>query len=561
MVKRFLLLIVILALLPAVSFGDTNDTLEIWVSSDGEKSADAIAWHREKDGYYYLYIPGIVDPGSLKIGWNVSKALTINGTETRSGDSAAVLQADNEVVYNRKTFRLKVMTGSPELPVLYIATKSGRVAKIHESKKNREAGTLLLITGKGKTEYDGPLEYIKIRGNVTTTYDKKSYQLKLETGTNLLKMGKAKKWILRANYIDKSLIREQFTFDLARYAGMSYVPEHRQCEVYINHRYYGLYLLTEKIEIDDDRVDLNDLEAATKELNATALKKLPSGGPATAKEGEYKYTVIPNDPEDITGGYIIEYESSKRSRYADAESAYYTKRKNVFVIKDPEYASKSQMEYISGILQEMEDALFGENGNSKKTGRHYTDIIDLDSFVIKYIINELAKNYDANHTSEYLYKPEDGKSTKLFAGPVWDLDNCYANYARANTYKQILPPDTFFVNNAIGFPYLYPALYKQEDFRTRVKELYRSIFIPAIEILLGERKDPSGTLKSLEEYTDVIRESLEMNYVRYPNIELYYADTGNTVEENIAYIRNFLTLRREFLNSQWLDPAPEETPQ
>ncbi len=526
--------------------------LSFWVSPDGNLTDEAVLWEKGKGGYI-LFLPGNADIHNWRIGYSGGGEPEINGTAVRPGDAADVLAEENAFRCGGKEYRLYVLQGSPGLPAMHIITESGSMDAVHRKKSNREPGRMVLRSGSGETEYNGNLEHIRLRGNGTATYPKKNYQIKLEKGTSLLGMGKAKRWVLRGSYIDKSLLREQIAFDLARFAGMEYVPEHAQCELYINHQYIGLYLLTEKIEPDDDRVDIADLEKATEELNGEKLKNFSCRGFLEPAPGRYKYYDIPKDPEDITGGYILEYEGTKDGRYRSESSAFQTKRGINILVKSPEYASMRQMEYISGKIQSMENAIFAEDGTDPVTGKHYTELIDTDSFAKKYILAELTKNYDSNSSSEYMYKPQDKRSDRIFAGPVWDFDNCMADYARSDNKKKVMRTDGLFVGGASGAALYWPALYRQESFRDRVRTLYRDLFRPAVDILLGKEKDPDGILLSLDGYAARIRESAEMNFLKYPELknDMFNASTGKNPTENLEYIRRFLRERAAFLNSEW----------
>ena len=528
------------------------ETPALWVSPTGEYTADAIQAEAGKNGYR-LFLPG-EGTGDWKIGLPAETEILLNGQLLHTGDSIRVLLPENTMQTGRKETRLTVMRGSPGLPAVYLTTETGSLDTVHKSKKNKEPGQILLRDGSGESIYTGPLTYLKMRGNATTIYPKKSYQIRLEKGASLFGMGKARKWVLRGSYIDRSFLREEIAFSLAEYAGMQFVPEHVQCELYINHEYAGLYLFMEKIEPDDDRVDIADLEKATKDCNEEKPESYKKRGAADPEPGAAKYYDIPRDPADITGGYILEYEATRDSRYREGESAFQTIRGINMVLKSPEYASKAQVEYIAGVIRRMENAVFAEDGRDPDSGKHFTELLDLDSFVKKYILNELLKNYDANASSEYMYKPEDGKSGKVFAGPVWDLDNCMATYARDDNMEKILRTNDLFVAKAGGKSLYWPALCRQPLFMERVRLLYGQVFQPAAEILLGKKTDPSGKLLSLEEYAARIAESAEMNYTKFPELRgsLFNTFTGKDLAENIGYIRDFLRERTAFLHGEWI---------
>ena len=69
-------------------------------------------------------------------------------------------------------------------------------------------------------------------------------------------MGAAKKWILLANAFDASNINNKMAYDFAAKAGCAYTPECRWVDLYLNGAYTGLYLLSERNEVDSQRVDI-----------------------------------------------------------------------------------------------------------------------------------------------------------------------------------------------------------------------------------------------------------------------------------------------------------------
>nr|MBR4280186.1 CotH kinase family protein [Clostridia bacterium] len=548
--KRLMICLMVMlcfAALPAYA----AEKLNLWVSVDGAHGVDAIEWYQNKDAYY-LFLPGNAEKDALKIGFSGTSELKIGGDTVQQGDSAAALPMGKSVIADArgKKYTLQVMQGSKGLPALYIATESGTLDKIHAKKSNKEKGTLLFINPDGAQAYSGALSQIKMRGNSSTTFKKKNYQIKLETGTNLMGMGKSRTWILTGNSRDKSHLRNQISLDIAMHAGLAYTPEHISAEVYINNQYMGLYLFSEKVMIDDDRIDITDLESLNENLNGQ-VENAAMVGPKKATKGQYKAYKLEKEPEDITGGYLIEFESYP-SRFKEEASAYHTSRAMTLAVKSPEYASVAQMDYISGFMQGFEDAIFSKDGIDPKSGKHYSEFVDMASLVSKYMIEEIAKNYDGNNSSMFFYKPADAQSTVAFAGPVWDYDSAYGSYAQERN-KHVLEGKGFWINNASGKSYWWPALYKQADFKAAVKARYQDTFKPALEILLGLREAEDSVLKSLDAYAAAIEDSAAMNLVRWPALKnpSTVAKTGHTFEMNIDYLRKFLRERYEFLNKEW----------
>ena len=91
---------------------------------------------------------------------------------------------------------------------------------------------------------------IRGRGNTTWTWPKKPYTFKFESRTEVLGMPKHKRWILLANFMDRTLMRNALAFHLSELTSLSWTPKNRYCELILNGKHMGNYLLTEQIRVD-----------------------------------------------------------------------------------------------------------------------------------------------------------------------------------------------------------------------------------------------------------------------------------------------------------------------
>ena len=542
-----LILVLVCAMVPSALAGGPD----AWISPDGALTADAITFNKNEGKGYTLYLPGYLDTKNMKFGVAEGVSFTYGSRKIKTGDSAEIIKAGTvQIKIGKKSASLQVMYGSEGLPAVFVTTESGSLKKIESNKNNREPGLLVMRGPEGETQYDGVLESVKCRGNSSMTFKKKNYQIKLAKSTNLLGMGKAKKWILTGNYRDKSCLRNQLMLDLAAAIGLEYTPEHMFAELYINHEYRGLYLFSEKVEIDKDRIAITNLENATKKLNDTPLDQFKVVGKKKSTKGSFKAYDIPNDPEDITGGYLVEYESYP-VRYKMEASAYTSKKGGIIVVKSPEYASAAQMKYISSLLQSFENAIMADDGKDPETGKHYTEIADAESLALKYMVEEISENYDGNSSSQYFYKPSDSVSEKLFAGPVWDYDSTFGAYAAKHNAKYVLNPEYLWIAKGDKTAW-YPALYRHQDFRDLVADLWESRVKSAVEALLGAWE--AEGLHSIDYWKKAIQDSVTMDRKRWPRPETSdtVAQTGGSFEANIKYLKEFLTKRYKFLNDTWV---------
>ena len=85
---------------------------------------------------------------------------------------------------------------------------------------------------------------------------KKSYKIEFENKQSMLGMPKDKDWALIANYADKTLMRNYLAYRLSAALDVFYAPRCEFAELYVNGNYLGVYLVTETIKKDKDRVNI-----------------------------------------------------------------------------------------------------------------------------------------------------------------------------------------------------------------------------------------------------------------------------------------------------------------
>ncbi len=401
-----------------------GQSVTAWIASDYSEDdgySRAINWY-EANGKYYFFVPASIDYETAKFYMPVS--YTVNGVEVKDAKTLAEVFGDKtevEIKADGLTYDVVVIKES-KVASVFIETESGSLDYIHAVKGNEENGVIEIVDRDGEVVYDGELE-IKGRGNSTWQMEKKPYNIKLDKKTDLFGMGKTKKWSLIANHGDQSLIRNVLAYEAAKAAGMPYSPQFEPVDVYINSEYKGSYLLTTRVGIDGTSVDIEDLEGNTEDANEADLDTYPQAGYygtyAGLLAGTKKWYDIPNDPEDITGGYIIEMELA--NRYADEACGFVTTRNQPFTMKTPEYVTESQINYISSLYQKFEDAVYAE-ADMNEIGKY----CNVQSIARLYLINEWASNMDGGLTSTYFYKPE-GTNETIYAGPVWDFDIAFGN--------------------------------------------------------------------------------------------------------------------------------------
>ncbi|MGN1419636.1 MAG: CotH kinase family protein [Acutalibacteraceae bacterium] len=500
-----------------------------------DKECSISWWKSELDGKYYIFLPSDCDLSSLEVSFKGVDTITIDGKTLESGSKTDIFAKGGEYQLNAAGEKYSVVFFKSEnLPSIYIQTESGSLDAVHADKNYKEKAEIT-VAESGKVTISADLDYIKGRGNSTWRYDKKPYNIKFSKKTDLFSMGKAKKWSLIASADEQSLIRNKSVYDLAEDAGLLYSSKSQHVDLYINGEYRGNYLVCESVEIGSSRIDITDLEDATQEANAGMdIESFEQVGSKDKQSGyvadTIKYVEIPNDPADISGGYLLEFEQF--NRYYKEVSGFTTKLGQPVIFKSPEYASKAQAEYIKAYYQEFEDAVYSKDGKNEQ-GKYYADYIDMTMMARMYIIQELVMNLDASTTSFYLFK--DAGSDKFVASPVWDFDYSLGKKAKRNGID-LTDPTVWYVKSHylyddrgflekenVSFPTLLTQLCTHDDFMQLVKSEWKNSFEP----VLGKSRT-----KTMTELYRSLESSAVMDAIRWNRYET------TDVDENLKQFQS-----------------------
>lgn len=468
-------------------------SLSILIPSDG-KSEKVSCWEN-RDGAYFMFLPSYADLSETTLWFDGKAAISIDGQPMRNGMDCSSFQLDKPyellcTMQGRKFRTTLTFLQSGNIPAMYIDTLSGNMDYVHASKENQEPGNMRLYRNNGELASAIQIESISGRGNSTWDKEKKPYNLSLAHDADLLNMGASQKWILLANSRDSSNLRNKIVYDFAQKIGMDYSPQCQWIDLYLNGEYVGLYLLSTRNEIHPQRI-------AISQTNSFLV----------SMELQWRLEI-------------------QRIPFVKTNCSSWL----AFRIQD----STINETILRETLQSMENAILAEDGIDPVTGKYYQELIDVDSWAARYLIDEVFSNYDGGSLSQFFYFDGDSGSDKVYAGPVWDMDNCLS-------WGGYLP-------NAIwaGRPHLWDStdkplfysLWQKEDFRQRVLALYRQKFLPALADLLN-----SG----IQEYVDTSHKAAYLNSVRW--------DMGDAAE-NAAYIHSYIEKRIDFLNAYYWGDTP-----
>lgn len=396
----------------------------------------------------------------------------------KNTDACYVMSAETQTGLR---VRLCVMQGAV-IPSLYLhsgdAFSEGR-DWVDRNRKNVTSGSMELVGADGTVIHAGGLTQLKARGNSTFVhYPKKAYQIKLEKKADLLGTGeKGKTWVLLANYGDATMMHDRFFKALAARLGMNYVADCDWVNLYYDGEYRGVYLLGEKNAVGETGVDITDMEDAYDALNPGYGDDVEIAEALNCYGSKYLYTEGLAEPEELTGGYLIE----KNHDFVDEACGFFTRQGVAFNVKSPEYAGQAAMAYISEYYQAFEDAVYATDpdgnytGYNTQTGKYFYEYVDLQSLVQTFLMQELALNPDGYISSMYFYKDAGGI---LYAGPIWDQDLTLGT----GWTKYITP-------TVIDYHYLAKALIRIPVFREAVETYFTDVFAPTVESFLAPKGD------------------------------------------------------------------------
>ncbi len=236
---------------------------------------------------------------------------------------------------------------------------------------------------------------IRLRGNYSSGLPQKPYAIEtldpatgLDTSVALLGMPKEEDWVLLANWNDKSLVRNPLMFELARQAGQ-WASHTRHVELLLNGEYQGIFTFCEKIKRDGDRVDIEKLTPDDNALPAI------SGGYIFRHDYGWDFTTDNWHPQNCP------------DRWLNFELDY----------PDAQDITPAQFDYLTGYMDDMEEALFSPNFDDPDHG--YRQFLDVNSWVDYFLLSELSGNVDAYKKSMFYHKDRD---SLLKLGPIWDFD-------------------------------------------------------------------------------------------------------------------------------------------
>lgn len=477
--------------------------------------------------------------------------VTVGGTSQVSGESeqnfskSVTYTVSNSNGTECRDYTVTVTNSG--LPVVVLTqsgggTESWAEAGINVRSKDSEwveNDKFTVYKADGTADVTDALCGIRLRGNSTQNFPKKPFAIKLVSKASVLGMPKHKRWVLLANWMDRTMLRNAVALNIAHRVDSAYVntegdytggiawsPRGTSVEVVMDGRHVGNYFLCEQIKIDGDRVDITDC-----------------------------YEDVEN-PTPETCGYLLEFDDAM-----DEVNNFRTSRGIPCMFKDEVPANSEFFNYVKNKVESIENSL--NAGNYEEAYKN----LDINSVIDYFFIQELTFNDEYKHPkSVYMLIDGDGKLT---AGPVWDFDwQTFINYDKVqamnskyggtyscrNTNEWLYGASKLAEWHFIGgydyendMPYMwYPLLFKDANFRTRVQERWTVIY-PQL----------TNVVAKIDEFAAQNKVSDLYNYAMWPLTSLknsvgsaFNGDEDMSFDEAIATMKQAYTDRLNWMNTQ-----------
>jgi hypothetical protein len=455
------------------------------------------------------------------ISFNISQHLIF----LQSGDNILAIQGLNastassdflilpELIASDSAFVSGDLTSS-NLPIIIIDTR-GQTIK-DEPKITADMG--IIYNGDGVrnnindpfNHYHGPIG-IEFRGNVTQSFPKKPYLIETRdaTGNNLnvslLGLPRENDWILLAAYIDKTLLRDPLAYRMSRLMG-HWAPRTVFCELVLNQEYQGVYILTEQIKPDKNRVNIAKMDS----------------------------TDISGDA--VTGGYIYQV-SQEEPTFGERRGFIYPKAQDI----QPEQTAYIR-DYDDNFRKVMSQSMYVDPNLG------YPAWIDADFFIDEILVQEACKNSDAYGWSSLFHKDRLGK---LQAGPVWDFDQALSNstFNDGSNYSEWIieksETDAWLKQN---YPAFWIKLFREPNFKNKLTQRWQAL-----------RTGPFHTdslMQFIDQTATYLNEAQIRNFKKWPvlGVQLWRSTPGwrerNTYQKEVDYLKTFLINRLNWMDDQ-----------
>ena len=353
-----------------------------------------------------------------------------------------------------------------------------------------------------------------------------------------------------ADYFDHSMLRTSTAFSLGNVLLEDdyYCSDWIHTEVYINGRYQGVYLLCEQSQINKNRVNIyekNDTETTL----AIGYLMIGQGG-----RTDEEYSIVVSLDKDITdlNGETLHLSGMNFSLsgdgYTQAQMDYIEKWSSA-VLNTVWYALYQNKYYTVNSDGTMVPKTDFPAGATQEEKQQLTigAVMDLDSAVRMYILDEIVKNFDAGTFNMYVDLSANGNH-KLTFGVPWDYDFSLGNSKYASTHSATgIYAGNFTYSDGYRTNCLYALLNNADWFREMVKKKWNEKY--------SEFLDVAESVKSISEFGE---DEFASNYKKWDTLGTivmgHQADdvySFKTQMDAADYLYTWLITRLNWLNNYW----------
>lgn len=457
-----------------------------------------------------FYIPDIEMDG-VSITYEIDSSYVFNGYFVFPyPEQETILNLDVTIMFmgvtrmNEYDIVMKAVDDLPNIPRIYINTENQTEITSKEEYINATFSMVTYDEENNETTYM-ETQHIRIRGRGNSTFfmPKMSFRIKFDEKTNMLFDHYEDDWVLLANFADQTLIRNYLAHSLSRSMNMEFTPAAAFVDVYLNDEYIGNYMLSDQIEVTNDRVDIEEHSSALDTGYLLEMDRRLIDIPSGEVEG-WDYFMI--------YGYPYMIKSPKTDAY---------------------YYSQEQLYFIEDYILNVHLTLMNQ--------RDYSNLIDESTFVDWFIVQELFKNVDSGYSSVYMYKDRGGL---LKMGPIWDFDLSTSNPGHLQDDLRV--PEGWYTSLEYKNIWYY-YLMQYDTFRTALKERWNELYDNQIHNLI----------ESVYPVANSISKSRYMNFQRWDIIGSWsdwYTSTevfeAKTYQEQLKILYDYLLVRSEWLNQE-----------
>ncbi len=460
-----------------------------------------------------------------------------------------------------------------DLPIVILDTFGGSVP--NTSSTDRQRVIMAIFEPKGEVNPRASLSNppdlitrggIRRRGSSSGSFPK--YAMSFEAWTENdweektirpLGMPGEDDWIFNSRYqADRTLMRNPLIFELSRQVGR-YAARTRFFELYhdtngeelSDNDYFGVYTFTEKLDRDADRINVTALDSS-----------------------------IDSEPE-ITGGYIFKNDRADPGEPTFSTNAFPRALVHVYPDGAPHsqrpnefYITTAQKNWLRNRVNEIFAAVSrrggpGIDGVHPTTGKHFSEYIDIDSFIDHHWLNTLMMNIDYGSHSAWFSLDRGGK---LQGGPIWDFDRSSGSTIDGISSFDISDPRQWdpppvpqtWYNRRCQWYGMVLGFWNEWDNPSNIPSTRPDYFQRAVDRWFELRAGPFTTANVhavIDRMADELRESQARNFARWSERPagsgqgFEFAAPGlSGYEKEISHLKGWLQAHIEWMDTEFVAP-------